>query len=106
MQRILMKKKYQYLINKHEEIGLDHFNDPKTFIEYSSNTQDVYKNIEDYNLGREHKILIVFDDMIADMINNKKLNPIVTELFIRCRKLNISIVFITQSYLKCQKMLD
>ena len=95
------EKKYQYLINKHEEIGLDHFNDPKTFIEYSSNTQDVYKNIEDYNLGREHKILIVFDDMIADMINNKKLNPIVTELFIRCRKLNISIVFITQSYLKC-----
>ena len=57
--------------------------------------RDVYKNIEDYNLGRERKILIVFDDMIADMINNKKLNPIVTELFIRGRKLNISIVFIT-----------
>ena len=68
--------------------------------------RDVYKNIEDYNLGRERKILIVFDDVIADMINNKKLNPIVTELFIRGRKLNISIVFITQSYLKCQKMLD
>ena len=45
--------------------------------------RDVYKNIEDYNLGRERKILIVFDDMIADMINNKKLDPIVTELFIR-----------------------
>ena len=57
--------------------------------------RDVYKNIEDYNLGRERKILIVFDDMIADMINNKKLNPTVTELFIRGRKLNISIVFIT-----------
>ena len=57
--------------------------------------RDVYKNIEDYNLGRERKILIVFDDMIADMINNKKLNPIVTELFIRGKKLNISIVFIT-----------
>ena len=65
--------------------------------------RDVYKNIEDYNLGREHKILIVFDDMIADMINNKKLNPIVTELFIRVRKLNISIVFITQSYFKVPK---
>ena len=62
--------------------------------------RDVYKNIEDYNLGKERKILIIFDDMIADMINNKKLNPIVTELFIRGRKRNISIVFITQSYFK------
>ena len=84
-------------------MGLDHFNDPKTFIEYSNDMQDVYKNIEDYNPGREHKILIVFDDMIADMINNKRLNPIVTELFIRGRKLNISIVFITQSYFKVPK---
>ena len=65
--------------------------------------QDVYKNIEDCNLGKERKILIVFNDMIADMINNKKLNPIVTELFIRGRKLNISIVFITQSYFKVPK---
>ena len=81
------EKKYQYLINKREEVGLDHFNDPKTFIEYSNDMRDVYKNIEDYNLGRERKILIVFDDMIADIINNKKLNPIVTELFIRGRKL-------------------
>ena len=65
--------------------------------------RDVYKNIEDYNLGRERKILIVLDDMIADMINNKKLNPIVTELFTRGRKLNISIAFITQSYFKVPK---
>ena len=65
--------------------------------------RDVYKNIEDYSLGTERKILIVFDDMIADMINNKKLNPIVTELFIRGRKLDISIVFITQSYFKVSK---
>ena len=57
--------------------------------------QDVYKNIEKYNLGKKRKILMVFDDMIADMVNNKKLNPIVTELFLRGRKLNISIVFIT-----------
>ena len=97
------EKKYQYLINKREEVGLDHFNDPNTFIEYSNDMRDVYKNIEDYNLGRERKMLIVFDDMIADMINNKKLNPIVTELFIRGRKLNISIVFITQSYFKVTK---
>ena len=65
--------------------------------------QDVYKNIEDYNPGKERKILIVFDDMIVDMINNKKLNPIVTELFIRGRKLNTSIVFIIQSYFKVPK---
>ena len=66
--------------------------------------QDVYKNIEKYNIGKKRKILIVFDDMIVDMINNEKLNPIVTELFIRGRKLNISIVFITQSYFKTPKV--
>ena len=65
--------------------------------------QDVYKTIEDYNPGKKRKILIVFDHMIADMINNKKLNPVVTELFIRGRKLNISIVFITQLYFKVPK---
>ena len=56
-----------------------------------------YKNIYEYNIDKEPKILIVFDDMIADIIRNKKLNSIVTELFIRGRKLNISVVFITQS---------
>ena len=65
--------------------------------------QDVYKNIEEYNLGKKRKVLIVFDDMIADMINNKKLNPVVTELFIRGRKLNIPIVCITHSYFKVPK---
>ena len=62
--------------------------------------QDVYKNIKKYNIGEKRKILTIFDDMIADMINNKYLNLIVTELFIRDRKLNISLVFITQSYFK------
>ena len=96
--------KYQYLINKREKLGLDHFNDPKAFIDYSNNMQDVYKNIEEYNLGEKRKVLIVFDDMIADMINdNKKLIPVVTELFIRGRKLNIAIVFVTQSYFKVPK---
>ena len=70
----------------------------KFLFEYSNDMQDVYKNIEKYNIGKKRKILIVFDDMIADMINNKKLNSIVTELFIRGRNLNISLVFITQSY--------
>ena len=65
--------------------------------------QDVYKNIEEYNPRKKRKVLIVFDDMIADMINNKKLNPIVAELFIRGKKLNISIVFIIQSYFKVPK---
>ena len=64
---------------------------------------DVYKNINNYNPEKDNKILIVFDDMIADMIRNKKLNSIVTELFIRCRKLNISLVFISQSYFKVPK---
>ena len=65
--------------------------------------QDVYKNIDEYNTDKECKILKVFDDMIADMINNKKLNSTVTELFIRGRKLNISLFFITQSYFKVLK---
>ena len=97
------EKKYQFFINKHEKVGLNHFNDPKAFIEYSNDMQDVYKNIEDYNPIKKRIILIIFDDMIADMINNNKLNPIVTELFIRDRKLNISIVFIMQSYFKGPK---
>ena len=95
--------KYQYLINKREKVGLDHFKDPKAFMEYSNDMQDVYKNIEDYNPRKKRKVIIVFDDMIADMINNKKLNPVLTELFIRGEKLNISIVFITHSYLKVAK---
>ena len=97
------EKKYQYLINKREKVGLDNFNDPKAFMEYSNDMQDVSRNIADYNPGKKRKILIVFDDMIADMINNKKLNPVVTELFIRGRKLNISFIFITQSYFKVPK---
>ena len=97
------KAKYQYLINKREKVGLNHYDDLKAFIEYSNYMQDVYKNIDEYNTDKERKILIVFDDMIADMINNKKLNSIVTELFIRGRKLNISLVFITQSYFKVPK---
>ena len=67
--------KHQYLINKRENVGLDHFNDPKAFIEYSNNMQDVYKNAEDYNPYEKGKVIIVFDDMIADMNSNKKLNP-------------------------------
>ena len=95
--------KYQYLINKKKDVGIDHFNDPKAFIEYSNNMHDVYKNIDDYNPDKGNKKLIVFDDTIAYMINNRKVNSIVTELFIRGRKLNTSLVFITQSYFKVPK---
>ena len=89
--------RYQFLINKSEST------DPKDFIEYSNDIQDVYKNINEYNEYKELKILIVFDDTIADMINNQKLNSLITELFIRGRKLNISLVFIMQSYFKVPK---
>ena len=95
--------KYQLLINKRKILGLKHFNDPKAFIEYSNNMQDICKNIDEYNVDNERKILIVFDDMVGDMINNKKLNSVVTKLFIRGRKLNISLVFIAQSYFKVPK---
>ena len=80
------ESKYQYLINKREGVGIKHFNDPKAFIEYSNNMHDVYKNIDEYNPDKENRILIVFDDIIADMIHNNKLNSIISELFIRCRK--------------------
>ena len=95
--------KYQYLINKREKVDLNHYDIPKVFIEYSNDMQNFYKNVEEYNLCKKPKILIVFDDMTADMINNKKFSPIVTELFIRGRKSNISIVFITQSYFNVSK---
>ena len=80
-------------------MDINPFNDPKAFIEYSN----VYENINYYIPDKENKILIVFDDMISDMIHNKKLDSIVTKLFIRGRKLNISLVFITQSYFKVPK---
>ena len=100
--------KYQFLNNKRESTGLKYFNDPKGFIEYSNDMQNVYKNVDEYNTdykiqNTEYKILIVFDDMIADMINNKKLSSVVTGLLIKGRKLNISLAFITQSYFKIPK---
>ena len=70
--------KYQFLVKKRESVSLKTFNDPKDFIEYSNDMQDVYKNIDEYNTDKERKVIIVFDVMIADMINNKKLNSVVT----------------------------
>ena len=86
--------KYQYLIKMREKVGIDHHNDPRVYIKYSNDMRDVYKNINHYNPDKENKILIVFDDMIAvDIIHNKTVDSMVTELFIRDRKLNISLVF-------------
>ena len=99
----LYEAKYQYLINKRESVGINHFNDPKTFINYSNDIRDIYKNINCYNPYKENKILIVFDDMTADMINIKQLNSIVTDLFISGSKLHISLVFIRQSNFKVPK---
>ena len=91
------------IINKRESTRLKHLNDSKAFIEYSNNMDDIYKNIEEHNPNKKRKILIVFDDMIADMLCKKKLNPIVTELFIRGRKLKIYLIFIIQSYFAVPK---
>ena len=89
------KAKYHFLINKRERTWLNHFDDPKAFNKYSNDIQDVYRNTHKYNIDKDRKISIVFDDMIADMINSKKLNSIITELLITGRKLNISLVFVT-----------
>ena len=99
----LSEPKYQLLIKKREDAGIKHLNDPNAFIECSNTMDDVYENIDDYNPNRKWKVLIVFDDMIADITTNKKFQAIIKELFIRCRKLNISLAFITQSYFSVPK---
>ena len=99
----LNEPKYQFVIKKREDVGIKHLNDSKTFIEYSQCMDDVYNKIDDYNPTRKRKILIVFDDMITDIMTNKKVQAIIKELFIRCRKLNISLIFIPQSYFSVPK---
>ena len=83
-----------------KNVGIKHCNDPNAFIECSNMMDDVYENIDDYNRNRQRKVLFIyfFDDMIASIMANKQFQAIVKELFIRCRKLNISLAFITQSY--------
>ena len=99
----LSESKYEHLINIRENAGIKHLNNPKSFIEYSNTMDNIYKNIDHYNLNRKRKVLIAFDDMIADIMTNKKFQSIIKELFIRCRKINISLVFITQSYFSVPK---
>ena len=97
------EKKYQYLIHKREQAGIKNLDDPHAFIEYSSDMNDVLDDINNYNKNRDKKVLIIFDDMIADIMKSEKIKAIVKELFIRCKKLNISIIFITQSYFRIPK---
>ena len=99
----LSEAKYEFLIRKSEDAGIKHLNDSKAFIECSNTMDDVYENTDDYNPTRRRKILIVFDDMIADNMSNKKFQAVVKELFVRCRKLNISLVFITQCHFSVPK---
>ena len=97
------EEKYQYLINKREQVGIKNLNYPYAFMEYFNDMNDVLENINNYNKNRDKKVLIIFDDMIADIMRSEKFKAIIKELFIRCRKLNISIVFITQSYFRTPK---
>ena len=94
----LSEPKYEFLIKKRENPGIKHLNDSNAFIECSNTMDEVFKSINDYNPSRKRKILIVFDYMIADIMSKKKFQAIIKGLFIRCRKLNISLAFITQSY--------
>ena len=85
------------MIKKRENAGIKYYNDPNAFIECSNTMDNVYENIDHYNSNRKRKILIIFDDMIADIMTNKKFHAKIEELFEKCRKLNISLVSIAQS---------
>ena len=85
----LSEPKYEFLIKKRQDAGIKHLNDLNAFIESSNTMDNVYENIDDYNTNKERKVLIVFDDMIADIMSSKKFQAVVKELFIRCRELNI-----------------
>ena len=89
--RDLSKPKYEYLPKKREDVGIKHLNNPNEFIGCSNTMVDVYENINDYNPIRKRKKIIVFDEMIAHITDNRKFQAIIKELFVRSRKLNISL---------------
>ena len=99
----LEEPKYQLLINNIEKARINFNNDPTAFIEYSNSMDDIFPQIEDYSKKKKRKILIVFDDMISHVMSDKKAQQILKDLFIRCRKLNISLCFLTQSYFSVTK---
>ena len=90
-------------MEKRVDAGIKHLNDPNAFIVCSNTMDDVYEDINDYNPNRDKKFLILFHGMIANIMTNKRFQAIIKELFIRCRKLNNSLVFITQSYFSVPK---
>ena len=99
----LEELKYKFLINKREKAGINFNNDLNAFIQYSNSMDDILPNIEDYNKKRRRKVVIVFDDKISHVMSDKKAQKILKDLFIRCRKLNISLCFLTQSYFSVSK---
>ena len=99
----LSETKYEFLIRKREDAGIKHLNNLNAFVECSNTMDDVYENTDDYNPNKKRKNLIVFDDMIADIITKKIFQVKIKDLFIRCRRLNISLGFISQSYFSVLK---
>ena len=102
----LSEPKYQFLIGKRDNAGIKHLNDPKLFTECSDSMYDAYDDIDEYNLARKKKKLIVFDDMYADIMSNKKLQAVVKELFIRNIKLIYHLYLSHSLIFLFQKMLD
>ena len=101
--RDLSEPKYEYLNKKRQDAGIKHLNESNAFIKCSNTMDETYEKINDYNLNREREILILFDDMIADIMTNEKFQIIIKERFITCRKLNILLVFITQFHFSTPK---
>ena len=99
----LEEPKYKLLIDKREKAGINFNNDPNAFIEYFNCMDDILSDIEDYNKKRKRKVLVIFDDMISHVMSDKKAQQILKDLFIKCRKLNISLCFLTQSYFSVPK---
>ena len=99
----LEEPKYQFLIDKREKAGLKNSKDKNVLIEHSNTTDNIYDDINDYNKKRRKNVMIVFDDIIPHVMSNKKAQQILKELFIWCRKLNISLCFLTQSYFSVPK---
>ena len=99
----LEEPKYQFLIKTSEKTGFKNLNDPTAFIEHSSTIDDIFENTEGYKKKRKRKVLIFFDEMVSHVMSNKKAQQVLKVLFIRCRKLNISLCFLIQSYFSVPK---
>ena len=103
MSKMQWNQSINYLLMEVKKTGSENLKNPKAFIDHSQTIDNVYENLEDYNRTKKRRVLIVFDDMIGDMESDKKLGPIVTELLLSRRKLNISLAFVSQSYFKVPK---